>query len=108
MRDVVYAVSGGNILWSTDAHGLAASLGASPDLEMLTARFVAGGQHWPTHTAFGGVRRVPGGYGLLLHGPTPELIDVRRIQPAEGLGAAAEEFGRQLTTATRNRVRDAG
>ncbi|MFE2289841.1 asparagine synthase-related protein [Streptomyces sp. NPDC059452] len=107
MRDLVYAVRGGEVWWATDAHRLAASLGAAPDLEVLTARLAAGGQHWPALTAFGGVRRVPGGYGLLLRGPVPELIDVRRVQPAEHPGAAAEVFGQQLTAAVRDRVRDA-
>ncbi|MFJ4668935.1 asparagine synthase-related protein [Kitasatospora purpeofusca] len=95
-------------VWASDPARLAARVGASVDLEVLTAHLAVGGQHWPTRSLWAGVQRVPGGWGLLVEGDRTCLVDVREVRPVEDLMAGAERLGEALRVAVQRRVRAAG
>ncbi|BDM74926.1 asparagine synthase (plasmid) [Streptomyces nigrescens] len=107
LRSVFYTMHGPHTLWSTSARRLATHCAAPPDLAMLAARLTAGAEHWPKRTAYEGVYAVPGGFGLLLGGPQPELVDVSGIEPLATLAEGAPVFGAALKRAVHWRMQEA-
>ncbi|MFE4973511.1 asparagine synthase-related protein [Kitasatospora sp. NPDC056651] len=96
------------VVWASDPGRLATRIGAPVDLELLAAHLAVGGQHWPTRSRWAGVRRVPGGWGLLLDRSAVHLVDVRGVEPQEDLVAGAARLGEALRVAVRRRTRLAG
>lgn len=107
-RSVFYTGQGPRTVWSTGARRLAQLRAAAPDLAMMAARIAAGPEHWPQRTAFDGIHAVPSGFGLLLGGAWPALIDVSGIEPMATLEQGAPAFGEALTRAVQWRMRAAG
>ncbi|MFI6142446.1 asparagine synthase-related protein [Streptomyces griseus] len=98
-RSVFFAGQGASTVWSTRAGRLAQHCQSRPDLDMVLARVVAGPEHWPTRTTYDKVRAVPAGFGLLLGGGKPRLVDVSDIVPTLSLADGAPSFGEALEQA---------
>ncbi|WP_407286432.1 asparagine synthase-related protein [Streptomyces sp. BP-8] len=107
-RTVFHTEIGARTVWSTSARELAELRQAGPDLALVAARVVAGSEHWPDRTVYEGVFGVPGGKGLLLGGPRPQLIDVTGIDPVASLDEGAAAFGQALERSVHWRMRDVG
>ena len=107
-RAVFHAGDGPRAVWSSSARRVAAHSRAIPDLALMAAQVAAGAEQWPDRTVYEGVFAVPGGFGLLLGGPRPRLVDVTGVDRVDTLTAGAAAFGAALETAVCWRVRDAG
>ncbi|MGW2592371.1 asparagine synthase-related protein [Streptomyces sp. NPDC001515] len=103
IRAVYYTPHEEGTVWASDPGLLRRPL--VPDVPLLAARLTAGEHHWPHRSPYKQIRQVPGGFGLLLASGAPQLVDIRRIEPVDGLREGAERFGRVLTDAVQHRVR---
>jgi asparagine synthase (glutamine-hydrolysing) len=99
----------GRSVWSTSARALAARTGAGYDEATLTARLLC-----PTvpeftgeGTAFTGVRRVPAGCVLVLHGDGTHTVTPYEEPRELSFDLAAQELRAALVTAVRARSRAA-
>ncbi|MEU5825956.1 asparagine synthase-related protein [Streptomyces sp. NPDC047803] len=87
------------VIWSSLASHVAAQLGSAPDLPLLAAHLVAGAEHWPGRSLYGGVHQVPGGRGLLLQQDRWETVDVTGLPSPVTLAEGAARVGQALTEA---------
>ncbi|PJN32196.1 asparagine synthase [Streptomyces sp. CB02959] len=104
LRSVFYAVGPRGLIWSSRAGQIAETLGAGPDLALLTAHVVAGLEHWPTRSVYEGIHQVPAGHGLLVTDGRPALLDVAATAPPRTLDDGAQAVGQALTQAIHDYV----
>nr|WP_239091501.1 asparagine synthase-related protein [Streptomyces sp. SID14478] len=75
-------------------------MGSAPDLPLLTAHLVAGGEHWPDRSVYQGVHQVIGGRGLLLEEGRWTSVDITDLPTPVTLSQGAQRVGQALHEAT--------
>ncbi|WP_229898605.1 asparagine synthase-related protein [Streptomyces finlayi] len=105
VRGLFVAQAPGGLVWGSRAAMVAATVGSpGPDLGLLAAQIVAGTEHWPERSVYGGVRQVPGGHGLLIEGDQFTTVDLTDLGEPVTLEGGAEHVGAALRSAVEGYV----